>query len=154
KIPLPATEQDDEVRRKALDIAFRCLMRIKGAYAASRSTGFEGAAARAAGDLRTAYDQLYFIHRTADRSTELLKRSRQAQKEAAEPGGKAVGDEVAKERRLREEEAARFAERLKEAAQEKNVLQRAAAAAIERAAKAAQEKDALVAQKEQVEQQL
>lgn len=74
KIPLPRTAADDEIRDRVFETVLRCLMRIQGAYASGRSTGYERAAAKAARDLRIVHDYLYFVHRTGEKFHDFLQR--------------------------------------------------------------------------------
>lgn len=73
-MPLPDTPEDEEVRSLVIDVIMRCLIRGPDAYCASRSTPYNGAAARAATDLRVAYDQLFLKLRATERYMSFVAR--------------------------------------------------------------------------------
>ncbi|MDC3957276.1 SUMF1/EgtB/PvdO family nonheme iron enzyme [Polyangium jinanense] len=100
KMPLPSTPQDDEIRYLVIDVILRCLMRVEGAYATARSTGYERGAAKAARDLANAHDQLYFLHRTKSQFLEFLQKDHRVELEGIRDAfnvARREADDVAKE---------------------------------------------------------
>lgn len=62
-VELPDSEYDRTLRVELLQIVFRCLVRVPGAYCARRSTNDSNATGRLISDLKKVRDQLLILHK-------------------------------------------------------------------------------------------